>query len=725
MSDAFDPDAYLGTAKPAAPPSGGFDPDQYLKGTSAPSGSLMDSAIDGLRKGDAGLFGHPLLSPLTDIPREAYRATADAIGSTAHYLNPLSAERQAAAARGDTWGPLLDTGKGLASALSIPAAPVIGAARSFLGHPIAAITPTRTPEEQQRLRQAGVSEELIPGAASGENYERAKHHVDTAMMAVAPRGGTPIGLTPAVGAPPPPTRGPLGVTLSEGQETGALPLIQREQAALRGQMGDAAQARAREFADQQRAQVAAATEDVGRQFDPFRQRVAETPQEAGQLVSEGVQNAAAQRKAGVKQAYDEAKYLPGEIHAGAFEGIGQKIKGELSLRDDPIVIDDKLTPFASHAIRDVEDRISKLTIQNRADPFGAPNPENITGVSLRGVDQMRRRLSAFRNDAFGSGNAADGRAARAVLESFDNQVDQAVNGGLFKGDPRAVQAWNDARAAHADYKSTFAAGKNDPVGRVVERILGKGKNEAAIPNDVADFMYGGSGVNPSSLNVGVTKRIRNILGEQSPEWSGVKQALFSRLVESGPGVTDFGPGKIAQRINKFMNADGIELSREVFSPQERRLIQQYADLQRRLEVPQAGANWSNTATILAPMLKKVSGGLAALVGAAIGHTVAPGLYGVGEGIGAMTANRVGKMVSDTKQLRQISAQMPLVSEQLQQWQRAVARAQRSNTPMSQNAMTLATTNLARSLQNIGLDPVALMQHVQGTAPTRAQDQQQP
>src|SRR5262249_27943126 len=157
-----------------------------------------------------------------------------------------------------------------------------------------------------------------------------------------------------------------------------------------------------------------------------------------------------------------------------------------------------------------------------------------------GVDQMRKRLSAFRRNAFDSGNRADGNAAKAVIDAFDQEMDAAINGGHFRGDPRAVSAWNDARAAYSDYRSAFTAGKDDPIGRVVERITGKGGNPAAIPNDVADFLYGSSGVNPNSLNVGVANRVKDILGERSPEWSAVRQGLFSRLIETPQGVKDWG-----------------------------------------------------------------------------------------------------------------------------------------------------------------------------------------
>jgi hypothetical protein len=140
----------------------------------------------------------------------------------------------------------------------------------------------------------------------------------------------------------------LDVTLSEGQATGDLSKIQREQAALRNRSGPPAQRVAQEFTEQQRGELAAARERIARGFDPFEQRIAETPQE-GEVVSRSMQSAAGSAKAGVDTAYETARNYPGEIHANAFEGIGQRIKGDLSLRDEPIIIDDKLTPYSDEA----------------------------------------------------------------------------------------------------------------------------------------------------------------------------------------------------------------------------------------------------------------------------------------------------------------------------------------------------------------------------------------
>jgi len=526
--------------------------------------------------------------------------------------------------------------------------------------------------------------------------------------------------------------GPLGVTLSEGQATGDLSAIQREQAAVRGQSGPPAQRQADRFFDQQRGQLEDARTGIAETLDPAGQRIAETPQAAGELVSEQLQRTAAQRKADVTAAYDKAKAYPGEVQVGAFDGISTRIKTDLSSRADPIIIDDKLTPFASHAIGDLDTRIANLKIQNRASPHADPERAEISGVTLEGVDQMRKRLSAFRKDAFGSGNAADGRAAKAVLDAFDDHIDAAINGGMFKGDPRAIGAWNDARAFYADYRKSFTAGKNDPIGRVVEKIIGKGDNPAAIPNDVADFMYGSAGVNPNSLNVGVVSRLKSTFGERSPEWSGIKQGLFSRLTEAGPGVTEFGGGKVAQRLNKFLSSDGKEMANLVFSPAERDLLQKYADLMRQIEIPQAGANWSNTATFAAKALDKIGSNTGTTIGALIGSTLGHGAglpFGLAEGIGGSIGAAIAKgggMASNAMQARAIAKQMPIIGKVMTDYKNAAIAFETSPSTRTVARLSVASRNLSTNLKDIGLNfsPEQLMRSIQGPGRAAA-DQEQP
>jgi hypothetical protein len=674
-------------------------------------------------------------APKAGLLGNIYEAGHSAVSGLNATLNPFS---EAVRARHEAESKLpffsmpesfMATGRGLTAIPELAASPITGTVKTAapyladleakavqaIGEPIArGISYLRGKEPAPMPSREQISRDIEP-------------QMETALGLLSPRAGMPTAggafrpSVPPPPAPPPrpaPSTGPFGVTLSEGQAVGDLSTIQREQAALRGTSGKPAQQAAAKFATQQEAELAAAKGDIAKSLDTLGgQIIAAGPQEAGEVVSAGVKSAAKTAKTDVTQAYETARGLPGEIHAGAFEGIGQGIKGDLSLGTEPVIIDERLTPHAAHMIDDLEKRISQLRIQNRADPFGQPNPENIVGVNLAGVDQMRKRLSSMRRDAYASGNAADGRAAQAVIDAFDERINAAVNGGQFTGDARAVGAWNDARAAYADYKSIFSKGKSDPVGGAVEKILGKGNTPAAHGNDVADFIYGRSGVNPNTRDVAVAQRIKSILGEQSPEWIGARQGLFSRLTETPPGVTDWGPGKVANRINQFLNGDGKELARVVFSQQERAMLQRYADLMRQLEVPQAGANWSNTATFLQKIGNKVTSNTAAVIGGFLGHGL--GLPYVGElagmAVGKGAAQVVGK-IGEAKEARAISGLMPTVTNQLKQWQQAVRRAQSNTTPSTRAAVTLASTNLARSLKQMGITAIE--------APTPAGAEQQ-
>ncbi len=646
----------------------------------------VKSPLKDAGKPEVGGWRSYVPSEISDIPSEISNAFGESLDAVKGAFNNNIAEKGAI-------GSTLATGKAILGVPGMAFSPIVGTARSVGGHLL-----TRA------IHGAGtlINPEVAAKDNQQEIYDKVKGEVDQALAAAGPaKGGLRTGPAYALPNPAPspvqiPT-GPLDVILSEGQTTRNLPAIQKEQAALRGTSGPSAQSRAQEFADQQRQQVAAARDKVVAGLDPIGgQQIVDGPQQAAELAQQSIQSIAGQRKAGVTQSYDYAKSLPGEIHADVFRDIGNTIKTDLSARPEPIIIDE-LTPRASKAIDFIESRIAELRIKNKADPNAPADPASIVGVNLNGIDQWRRHLSTMKRDAYSSGNAADGRAMNGVISSFDDQVSSAVNSGAFRGDPRAVRAWNDARAAHADYKSTFSAGKGDPVGRVVERILGKANNPAAIPNDVADFIYGSSGVNPGSLNVAVSNRVRKILGDQSPEWAGVKQGLFSRLVETPEGVADLGPGKIAQRLNQFLNGNGKELANSMFSPIERALIKQYADLHRALEVPQAGANWSNTATFLAPLIKSASARTGSLIGGLIGHIPIIGK------IAGPLMDHAGGIVTNAANARQIVKQMPLVTEAAQKFQRAVAAYNRSNSPPSKVALGVAASNMARAFKNIGIE----------------------
>ena len=456
------------------------------------------------------------LEPITSYPATYSEMNKEAREQVGHGVDQLSKHESA-------WDVVKGVGNVGLGSLGYVSSPISAGIRTIVGKPIEEATgiPKEYTEFATSLALPGIGFSRIPGAAA---------------------------------VPKMPTRGPLGVTLSEGQASGELPLIQREQAALRGQSGAPAHARAQEFATQQAEQLSAAKENIARGFDEFGNIIAETPQEGAGAAAQRFRSSAASAKKDVTQAYKTARDIPGEIRPEAFDNIVPTVQKTLSELPDPVIVNE-LTPWANKAMDLLKDKVTNQKLVNKAESSTGAIPvgeeATLSGINLNGIDQWRKQLSAMRRNSFNPQNMSDYRATSAILDAFDSHIDQAVNSGMFRGDPRAVQAWNDARAAFSDYKSTFGKQSNDPVGRVVQKVLGDRINEPASANAVADHLFGSSGINPSDLNRGVAQRFKNVIGENSSEWSGVKQGLFSRLTEKGADLADWGPKNTADRINKF------------------------------------------------------------------------------------------------------------------------------------------------------------------------------
>lgn len=480
-----------------------------------------------------------------------------------------------------------------------------------------------------------------------------------------------------------PWRKTMGVRLSAGQRAASderLPLIQQEQAALRNQSGAPAQKHAQQFFDNQKEELTDLRDRVLQEMDPVHgavvppphgakpgtraktlkgQILAETPYEAGEITSGGMQRTHDMRRKVVNDYYNDAEKWGGEIHPDFFNAIGSRIKTDLSRGAKPVIVDDKLTPYANAALKDVESTISEL----RAGTGATGVPGGVVGVHLKGVNVMRQRLAAFRDNAFASGNTADGRATQAVLRSFDDEIGTAMRGSFFKGDPRAVTAWEKARAAHADVRATFGAGRDDPAGRNIEKILGRRGSAPATANDVINSIIP-QGMNPTITHVATARRVKQALGEGSPEYTAVRQGVFARLIETPPGVADWGPKRVADRIHEFLNGKGKALADELFTPAQRKRIGEYGDLVRKTEIPQAGANWSNTATFGQRALDRFASWAPAAAGALAGHVLIP-VPGLGELLGAGAGKIVGakwaQRRAEQRNLRNVKPQLPLIS----------------------------------------------------------------
>lgn len=155
------------------------------------------------------------------------------------------------------------------------------------------------------------------------------------------------------------------------------------------------------------------------------------------------------------------------------------------------------------------------------------------GTHIRQIEAWRRRL----NNAIGAAdNNADKRQLMLMKRGFDDYMDHAVINTLFDGDPGAMSALKEARALSADYFSKFRARRMrtksgraipDPAGDFMEKVI------EANPTDeqVVNMILGVSNLN-NQAGVGVVKRIKDVLGDDSQAINAIREEVFRRLVKT-------------------------------------------------------------------------------------------------------------------------------------------------------------------------------------------------
>jgi hypothetical protein len=294
--------------------------------------------------------------------------------------------------------------------------------------------------------------------------------------------------------------------------------------------------------------------------------------EAGEVVGQNVRDAAAANRREFQSRYREFGQLPGELRVDAVRGMGTRVRNELSAADEPVVIDDQLTPAASRAIQAL-DEMSQPRIQNRASNVAEPSPGEIAAVSLRGVDQMRKKLVAYYQAA--RANPTDARAVRSIIDGFDGQIERALTEGLFSGDPRALEALQEARASYSRYRNTFGPQRQgDDVGAAMRRIVDRN----ATPEEIANMVVGSGKIGSAGLPVRIADRLEQVLPPEG--WSAVRQAMWQKAsqVRNSAGVVD--PARSANSITEFTNST---LARRMFSPEELAAMRSHAQGVRNLD----------------------------------------------------------------------------------------------------------------------------------------------
>lgn len=380
----------------------------------------------------------------------------------------------------------------------------------------------------------------------------------------------------------------VGQTLSRGTQPLGTPADAA--ASLSGEVGSAAEAgrtsrdavlaHAEQAAARVRQEAADRAREITEGIAGDRPQI-EHPTEAGHVAGQAVRDAAAANRADFRARYDEFGNMEGDIPVNEVRGMGTRVREDLSGAQSPVVIDDHLTPAASRAIQMLDEQSSRPSIPNRAAPRAPAAPDTeISGVTLQGVDRMRKHLVAFYKAA--APGSEDRRAVQAIMRSFDGQIEQTISNGLFSGDPRALDVLRGARASYSRYRQMFGPqGAGDDVGTAMRRIVERN----ATPEETTNMILGSGKIGQAGLPVRIADRLEQVLGADSEAWNSIRQAMWQKASQVRNTSGEIDAARSATSVQDFARST---LGQRMFAPEALAAMRGHAQATRDLDGVIAG-----------------------------------------------------------------------------------------------------------------------------------------
>lgn len=408
----------------------------------------------------------------------------------------------------------------------------------------------------------------------------------------------------------------FNVPLTRGQATGDVAQIATEENFRAGTRGQSAYDTITGFDRAQGAAVGAARDDIADTLGNPANRI-----DAAEAVISGVRREADTARAAGSAAYDVLDQSGAALRGDAFSNIERQIVQ--SVRADGLAIDAG-TPNAQAALNVL--RSAFHGSERGAVPFTA-------------IERARQQAVAFRRAAYSGSNGPDQAAADAVVNQFDGWLDDTITDALISGDDAVLGQAKEARALWARYRQTFLSrdGADNFIRKIVEDDL--------APDQVAGWLYGASdkiGGGQSSL---VARRVKDILGPESAEWSAVRRAAWDRITSSTPGRDNLGPQAIATNISEMLDGKGQTLGRELFTEYERRAMAEFRDMLKVLVPPRKATNPSGSSYDIQRSTQEMTRMLAGMI---FGQGTGTGVVGAAAGRQAV---EVGGNLSATLQAR--------------------------------------------------------------------------
>lgn len=390
--------------------------------------------------------------------------------------------------------------------------------------------------------------------------------------------------------------------------------------ARRGGMGQTAATKVGNAADEQMSAARRAGEtiatDIGRgnpadQFD------------AAVAVQSGLRSAQDEALAGARGAYDALEAAGGGARGPSVVKLGSRIGQELEVQN----------------VRIAPERVNATSaLQHLDDVFKGAEKGS---VPFMDIERARQRLVGLRSAANRGSDGGDQFAMGRVIEAFDNKVDEIMTTAMIDGDPATLGLAKNARKLWSEYSQTFTGDG------AASRFIQKMTDQDASPDDVAKWLFSSGKLGTGQFNSTLASGLKTTLGADSEAWTSIRQGAFRQLIQKAEGTTQPGPQKMATNIREFFNSPTTrQLSKELFSPEERGMMLRYSSALRQMVPPDGAVNYSGTAYEGARMVEGAAKALAGTLGFAsggpAGALTATAVTGAAQGV--RNSSKVSRMI---------------------------------------------------------------------------------
>jgi len=420
-------------------------------------------------------------------------------------------------------------------------------------------------------------EDMAARGAHGDEMQRIAKPAFEDQFEAIQSAGQRVGQTLSRGEQP--LNSPADAATSIAEEIGARGAEAR---ASRDAQIAAAERQAAEVAGAAERDVATRQAQAARSGQEIEGRIAgdnpliENPRQAGEIVNDAAREAAAANRQEFRNLYDEFGRMEGSVPVDEVRGLGTTVRDTLTNRDNPIIIDEA-TPNAMNAIGMLDRESSGPTLTNRAAPrMPVENGTEIVGVTLQGMDRMRRHLISFYKRA--QPGSEDRRAVSSIIHAFDDQIERTIANGLFSGDPRALETLQRARASYSAYRRNFHPQADDGgVGLAMRRIVERN----ATPEETANMIIGSGKLGNAGLPVRIADRLEQILGPESEAFNSIRQAIWQKASQVRSGAA--GEIDAVRSARSIMDFTDTSLARRHFAPDELAAMRRHAEGVRSLQ----------------------------------------------------------------------------------------------------------------------------------------------